>query len=161
MRFAYRLTGTGWAVATLGDDQREIEMVASYLHDSLEQVARAVLALWEGRAESFAIFMDEPGEHRVLFRRQGDEAVAIEVRWHHDWASWGLSPEDQYESVFAFASTLTKLRGEILSALKRVWDEHGPRGYEEKWVKHPFPIDAYAKLRCAKAAIRSVPPPLS
>ena len=63
MRFDYKLDGAGWATATLSCDEQRIEMTVSYLHDSLKDMASAVLAILNGAVEVKVIFMDEPGEH--------------------------------------------------------------------------------------------------
>src|SRR5215471_2845322 len=86
--FEWALTGTGWATATLRlGDAQPVAMVASYLHDSLRDLAGALIALDGGAKEVAVVLMDEPGEHHVVMRRVGENELEIEVRWFEDWAS--------------------------------------------------------------------------
>ena len=90
MRFNYKVFDAGWAMMKITCGKDYVELTASYLHDSLRDLASAVLALIDGAREATAIFMDESGEHHVNFRRVGDEDIDIEVLWYSDWKSWGL-----------------------------------------------------------------------
>ena len=146
MRFGYTLDGAGWAVATLGDARQTVTMTASYLHDSLAQLANAVLELQAGQREAAVVFMDEPGEHHVVFRRQTDDAALVQVRRYEDWASWGMYPEEDYEIVFEVHSSLPEIKATVIAALRRILADHGQDGCKEMWVEHDFPVETYEKL---------------
>ena len=145
MRFEYRLEGAGWATATLACGDESISMTASDLHDSLRDVASAALAICRGAREVTAVFMDEPGEHHVVFRRLDEDVVELEVFWHDDWTSWGMK-KGEPSRVLRGQTRLAHVRGQVLSALQRIMEEEGPAGYETKWVQHEFPRNELAEL---------------
>jgi hypothetical protein len=156
MRFDYRIDGAGWATATLGDDNHQVAMTVSYLHNSLAQLAESVQALQAGQAEATVIFMDEPGEHHVVLRKVGGDAVSVQVRWFNDWASLKMYPADRYKVAFDGSSTLSEIRELVVAALARILAEYGVEGYREKWVEHEFPLDAYQMLLRAEQSAAAV-----
>jgi hypothetical protein len=145
--FEWALTGSGWATATmrLGDGQ-PLEMTASYLHDSLRDLAGALIALDEGSKEVQAVLMAKPGEHHVVMRRAGEAELEIEVRWFADWASWNMHSLDDYETVARGVVRWRKFRGCVVSCMRRLLGELGPEGYRKKWVEHDFPVQELARL---------------
>jgi hypothetical protein len=149
VRFDYVLDGAGWATATVLVSGHEVAIVVSYLHDSLGQLADAILELEAGQQEATVVFMSEPGEHHLVFRRIGD-SVAVEVRWFKDWASWGMYPPERYEIVAVGTSPFAVVREQVVAALNRVLAEHGVEGYKAKWVEHEFPVTAHERLKHAE-----------
>jgi hypothetical protein len=145
MRFDYRLEGAGWAAANVACGDESVCMVASYVHDSLRDIASAALALCRGAREVTAIFMDEPGEHHVVLRRLDEDVVEIEVFWHDDWTSWGMS-KGEPSRVLRGRTRLAHVRGQVLSALQRIREEEGPDGYKAKWGRHEFPANELDEL---------------
>jgi hypothetical protein len=67
----------------LGDGE-PVVMVASYLHDSLRDLAGALIAFDDGGKEVRVVVMEEPGEHHLVMRRAGESDLEIEVRWFED-----------------------------------------------------------------------------
>lgn len=165
MRFDYKLDAAGWATATLGDGNREIAMPVSYLHNSLEQLVGAILALSDGREESSVVFVDEPGEHLVLFRRTDGDAVAVEVRWSDDWVRWkwgiwgiddsmenqSVNTQTSYHIVLEASTTVAELRSLVVAAMGRILTQFGVQGYKIKWRAHDFPLELYEKLLVAES----------
>jgi hypothetical protein len=146
MRFDYKLDGAGWATATLGNDSREVVMTVSYLHDSLGQLARAVLELADGQPEASVVFMDEPGEHQLVLTQSIRGRISVEVRWFRDWASWSMHPSDEYEIVYEDSVSLQDLRTEVGASLGWILQRLGTKGYRKKWIEHEFPVDDYRKI---------------
>lgn len=154
MRIDYVLDGYGWATATVGLGGDAVAMTASYLHDSLGQLANATLELAAGGEEAAVVFMAEPGEHHLILRRAGD-AVAVEVLWFEDWASWDMFPPDRYKLVLAGACPLAVFREQVVAALDRVLAEFGVAGYRAKWGEHDFPVATLERLKHAEPAAGS------
>ncbi|MBI4751153.1 MAG: hypothetical protein HY774_21965 [Acidobacteria bacterium] len=148
MKFQYILHRAGWATAILSCQDQTIEMTVSYLHDSLRNLASAVIALLNGATEVSVIFMDEPGEHRLVLRRKDQTTVSLEVRWYEDWYSWGIGSSD-FETLLSGVTRLTHLRGQVLSAMKQILDEHGEIGYKQKWCLHEFPMEELRQLQAS------------
>ncbi len=145
LRFAYILDGTGWATATLGDATYKIAMTASYLNDSLGELAQTAVSLRDGDTVATVVFMDEPGEHHLVLERVGDD-LRIQVRWFDDWASRGLYPVDQFDTVLETHGTVQEFVAVVTGALDNVLKEWGTKGYKVKWVKHSFPMKKYRLL---------------
>ncbi len=145
MTLTYVIDGTGWATATLVTPAGSVRMTASYLHDSLGDLARAVLALQDGETDRIVVFMDEPGEHQVRFHRAGDD-VAIEVCWYDDWASWKLEPRHAPATILGATVPFAVLRKAVARALTDLHDTVGVEGYKEQWVEHDFPQAEYQRL---------------
>lgn len=79
-RCSYILDGTGWATVSVSENDRQVDMTASYLHDSLRELSQAALDLCDGNSAVTVVFMDEPGEHHlVVTGSQNSATVDIEV----------------------------------------------------------------------------------
>jgi hypothetical protein len=149
LELTYALVGSGWAAATLRIGDALIEMTASYLHDTLRELAEATLRLADGAPEATVTFMDEPGEHHLVLEQRAGGELYIAVRWFADWASWGMHPSDRFETVLAARTTVRRLRHQVLNVLWRLLEEHGVDRYKAQWVQHDFPLDAYERLQAA------------
>jgi len=148
MRLNYRVLDAGWAKVEISCDEAHIELTASYLHDSLRDLASAALALVNGAREVTVIFMDEPGEHHVVFRRADGENVDLDILWYSDYKSWGIG-SGPAETRLSCHTRLAHVRGQVFSALKEILAEDGIDGYREKW-EYEFPLKEYEAL-CEKA----------
>jgi hypothetical protein len=144
----YELHEHGWATARLmhGDDQ--LEMLASYLHDSLKQLADAALQIARGPANTTVVFMDEPGEHQLTVTRLEDDVCHYAVDWCDDWHSWGMRKHgSQHPSRVAEGETESRrFIQQVNTVLWRLFDEYGTDGYKERWCEHAFPLHEMQRL---------------
>jgi hypothetical protein len=147
----YELHDAGWATATVRDGERHRKFRVSYLHDSLRELATAALSLRAGAREARIVFMEEPGEHHLHLVVAG-ELLAWQLRWFNDYASWNMSPADEYRIVLWGNSTLDRFVGEACNLLEEVLAKHGVAGYLENWEEHPFPEEELEQLRRARSA---------
>jgi hypothetical protein len=148
MRLTYGLEAHGWATVTLECSQQTVRMAASYLHDSLRDLASAARAVAMGAAEVKVIFMDEPGEHELIIRRTGEGTVEIEVVWYEGWKSWGMYSGTGQRRLLATTS-IAHVRGQVFSELTRLLREYGEDGYRERWGEHGFPLSEMRDLERA------------
>ena len=139
MRLHYDLHDAGWAAVTVECGDQRVEMTASYLHDSLGDLASAARALARGGTEATVVFMDEPGEHQMVLRRINDKDVEVEIMWYDDWRSWKMHDGPGRRRLFG-KTTVAHVRGQVLSELRRLLHENGEAGYLEKWGEHLFPM---------------------
>jgi hypothetical protein len=150
--FDYHLRGAGWARATFRLDGVEPVIVAvSYMHDSLRELSRALIALDTSPREVGVCFIEEPGTAWLVMRRPDDEHVQVELLRFRDWVvRWPPRSDDPPERLGAARLRWWTFRGALLSVLQRLWREHGAAGYVELWLAHPFPIDELRALeaRC-------------
>ena len=136
--------GAGWAIAVFEQGPKRIEMTASYLHDSLEELTKAAIALQKGCKQAVIVFMDEPGEHQVYIQNE-EGVLEIGVRWYSDWASWYIGTT-QYKVVEQFTTSVSRFRHQVLEVLNALYVSPGPEGYKEQWNRHDFPMDGYHRL---------------
>jgi len=146
MRFTYLLDGSGWATASIELGDRHVDMAASYLRDSLREIALAVLALDEVD-EATAVFESEPGEHHVTLTRYG-LGIRVRVSWHADAVVTSGGVENGPERlVLTGETTLVEARAQLLDALDVVLAAHGREGYRRMWIEHDFPSAEHDALR--------------
>ena len=74
IRFSYRLTGSGWAVAELSDEKSEARIPASYLCDALRDFVVAVEDVFSAESGE-CLWEEEPGEVHWKFQRTGDRVT--------------------------------------------------------------------------------------
>jgi hypothetical protein len=143
----YSLGNAGWAEATFSSDDQSVVMVASYLHDSLDDLVVSANLLVQGAKEAKVLFMDEPGEHMIFLRVNEEDMLDVEIRWFEDWASWDLITEKRYKVVFKTKDSILIYAKEILRNLEKIFNENGTKGYKEKWINNDFPLTGLEKLR--------------
>ncbi len=144
-------------MARIRDGGSSADITVSYLHDSLRELAEVARALQRGADEGRVLFMDEPGETQLLFRRTGD-ALRYEARWFDDWNGWGMHPSEKFKVILSGTTTVRRFIGEVRSQMEALLEEHGLEGYKEKWVEHEFPMDLLTQLRSASETEPTAPP---
>ena len=149
MTIDYRLTGAGWATATIATSGQRVEMTVSYLHDSLKQLAEAGIQLGSGASNATVVFMDEPGEHQMLLESTPPDHLSLEIRWFDDWNSWDMHPADQYTVVLQARVLLEEFRQSVITAMREILDTWGVAGYKSEWGEHDFPGVEYDRLRAS------------
>jgi hypothetical protein len=133
-------------MARIRDGSSSADVTVSYLHDSLRELAEAARALLRGADQGRIVFMGEPGEAQLLFRRRGD-ALSYEVRWFDDWNSWGMHPSENFKVILSGTTTVRRFIGEVRGQMEALIQEHGLEGYRKRWVEHEFPMDLLTELR--------------
>jgi hypothetical protein len=136
IRFSYRLTGSGWAVAELSDEKSEARIPASYLCDALRDFVVAVAGVFSAESAE-CLWEEEPGEVHWKFQRKGDR-VTVEVLWNKEQATF-----DSEDDLLHFGSQVTV-------ALRKLLDDWDADGYSKKWG-YPFPAEAHRALEQAIA----------
>ncbi|WP_258723450.1 hypothetical protein [Cellulomonas sp. NS3] len=140
LEFTFRLSGRGWAEATLSDGTNATSMGPSFLSDALGDLLRTVNRVLAGAREAECTWTDEPGFDRWHFVREEDR-VALRVFAVDDDA------EGEAELVFQTRQTLPALGDAFLRGAQTVLDDYGPERYRNTWVEHPFPTEELELLR--------------
>ncbi|MES2464484.1 MAG: hypothetical protein V4671_28315 [Armatimonadota bacterium] len=121
-------------------------MLVSYLSDAPADLGRATLTLLRyPLKEVTCSWQDEPGEWRWIMHR-AENCVRIEVLSFDETFS-SLSDEHG-EQVFMAECSLLRLATEVQGQLRKLLDEFGEPGYQEKWG-HPFPMQTLRQLEAA------------
>jgi hypothetical protein len=108
IHFTYRLSGTGWAVATIANEQTEMTVPASYLCDAVRDFADAVQSLFTMNSTE-CVWEQEPGAVRWEFRRNGP-SMTVKVEWHDERASF-VGDDD----LLRFSSAVDKELDDLLA----------------------------------------------
>lgn len=144
MEFSYRLTGTGWAEATISDDSAQVVLRASYLSDALNDLLLAIGSLLEGTLHAECSWLEEPGEWRWIFDLASTQ-VSLRILGFDD--GWPRQPEDRGTLVFQTAESLDDLAKAIVGGVAAVLAEYGQEEYERRWHEHPFPTEAVSLVK--------------
>jgi hypothetical protein len=150
MRIKYILKNAGWATVKIRSGDEVITMGVSYLHDSLRGLAEAAIALRDGADDTQVIFMEEPGEHLLLFNRLDNDIALVEIRWYDDWASWGIHSEEEYTTLLTTKVSTRDVQKEILNVLEGILSKFGAEVYKQKWIEHDFPMAEYQNLKAVR-----------
>lgn len=137
---------SGWAFARLSDERKELLVTAPYSPDDmLRDFVDAVQSLQSaGAAECY--WSQEPGELHWSLRRM-DKDIEIEILKFPDIGFPGQH-RGNAESMFKARGRWVTFARQLLSSLESIKADMGCEGYERAW-RHPFPIEAYEKLRNA------------
>lgn len=112
LSLSYILKNAGWAVLEISDGDKTLSFDISYLHDSLKNLAESAIDL-KTKSEKSVVFMDEPGEHWLVLKRDGNNTIKYELRWCEDWANWNLINEGKYLIKLKGVTTLPKYINEV------------------------------------------------
>ena len=151
--FEYKLTGSGWSEAYIGQAGQWLRPTASYLTDALRAFVSAVIAVLQGHERVACIWEEEPGEFLWLFERERD-LVDLKVIWRSGWSAqpsdldqWFTPPENVVGDLkLRLRSSPAAIGRGVLVALDRLLSDVGRTGYEQSWGK-PFPEAQYQQLR--------------
>lgn len=139
--FTYNLENHGWATASASNGDQSVGMTVSYLSNGLGDFACAVRGLIRGMSEATFSLFDEPGEHRVIFKRDGEKVHAT-VYWFDDE---GANLPRGKVALTAECS-VAELATMTINCLRAILDTHGESGYRERWQRHDFPTQEYRDL---------------
>jgi hypothetical protein len=151
--FEYRLTGSGWSEAYVGQAGQWLRPTASHLTDALRALVSAVVAMLEGRDRVACIWEEEPGEFLWLLERERD-LVDLTIVWRPDWWAgpsdadqWFVPPDDTAgDPRLRVRSSPAAIGNAVLAALDRLLNDVGRFEYEQSWGK-PFPEAEHQQLR--------------
>jgi hypothetical protein len=175
VEFSYRLTGVGWAEATITCGDRSATLTASYMSDALAELLLAVGELADGADAARCSWEEEPGEFRWLFARAGED-VDLRILWFDDIYAEGeylgeasfpaipnkpelarvrpvyellvsAAPDLDGGIVFECQLTLSELVSAIAEGASAVLAKYGHKRYRKKWASKPFPDEPLAALQ--------------
>ncbi|MFE5594784.1 hypothetical protein [Streptomyces sp. NPDC056549] len=147
LQFSWELTGVGGATYRIADDASEHETHIGYCTDALADLLYAMAGLYEESSGERFSFDREPMETRWLLRRQGANVAIHVFEFPDGGTSWG-SPDETGGTVL-WSSTQSRgvLCHAVMEAAETVLRVHGEAGYQEKWMRHPFPVAALQDLQ--------------
>ena len=144
------LTGTGWAEITFANDKQAITFEFSYLSDPLAEMYEALLCLANNKTNNEKIvFADEPGEHCLLFTRQQNDKLKIEIFWSDEWEEMNIVPTatTKKELVYSDTDILENFIKVICEGTEDLLKRTSVEEYKAKWCLSDFPIDSFNNLK--------------
>lgn len=150
----YNLTGMGWAECRIVTDDADVTVTASYLSDALADLAKAVLALGNGKEIVLTAFAEEPGEFEWIFERYGADNVIISIKdFPHRIPlmktlpkGFRYDPDKDSKCILEVRCSVQELIAALVSAMDNLVKEYGKAGYKRRWG-FPFPTVQYNKLK--------------
>ncbi len=137
---------SGWAAAHLTDGDNELTVTGPYSPvDVVRDLVGAVQRLQTAEAAD-CCWSQEPGELHWKLRRTNEDLELEILRF-----SRGVIPghhEGEAVSVFKSRTKWVIFARQLLSCLESIKTDMGSEGYELAW-RHPFPAEAFEKLRIA------------
>jgi hypothetical protein len=137
LHIRYALVGTGWSSCVVEHEGTHIELSASYLSDALGNLVKAALAIASSfRTVEFG-FDEEPGEYRWVLEANENNVLRFRLLEFQDL--WGYKPNAEGRLLLDASITPIVFAKAVHACAAEVLQEHGEKGYAEKWAEHPFP----------------------
>jgi hypothetical protein len=138
---------SGWAYARLSDESKELLVTAPYSPDDVlrDFVDAAALRVLAPNSIQRPLRTANSVLHWSL--RRMDKDIEIEILKFPDIGFPGQH-RGNAEPIFKARGRWATFATQLLSSLESIKTEMGCEGYERAW-RHPFPIEAYEKLRNA------------
>ncbi|HKV64266.1 MAG TPA: hypothetical protein VJO16_20330 [Candidatus Acidoferrum sp.] len=144
LRISLKNPESGWAYAHLTDGSNELMVTGAYSPTDVLGDLDAVQNLQDMRAAD-CCWSQEPGELHWNLRRHGRD-IEVEILEFREMRSGQHRGEGV--SVFKSRAKWITFARQLLSFLESTRTDMGSEGYEQAW-RHPFPKEAYEKLRNA------------
>lgn len=148
----YALLESGWAQCSILYENQTVDVAASYLNDSLGELAFAAHHLACGGEISAVVFMNEPGEHHLVFTRISDLECRFTLTWFDDDVSHARRPLPSSKLLMSGTVLIRSLANQVYNLLVRLLEQYGTTGYKSRWMKHDFPLGDFSMLREAITA---------
>lgn len=133
----------GWLPLTLSIGGGVIECRASYVADTLADLAYCALDLLEGRPARAVIFFEEPDATRVGFDELPGDMISVTVTRHRDLLQ--ASNASRGTPVMASTASREEIARAIWSGMRRLEGGIGIAGIEAGWQR-PYPAKEVAQL---------------
>jgi hypothetical protein len=141
----YALRGAGWAHGAVVLDGRRLELDASYIHDTINDLVEALLTACRGQEAVEWVYFHEPAStHVYLTRAHGRRAIAL--KRFPDFRVPRPRLGNRGTLIAEGEVLLRQLVADVIIAGSRMIDIHGEQGYLQSW-RQPFPTRAFADLR--------------
>ncbi|WP_351233243.1 hypothetical protein [Streptomyces sp. NPDC002133] len=146
LQFSWELSGSGWATCRIADGSSERKDFVSYCTDALADLLHGVAGLYGPTTVQRVSFDLEPAEVRWVLRGRGSDVDIAIYRFPDMDASFGV-PDEEGTLSWSSSQTRSVLGHAVVEAAQAVLREHGEDGYQERWVRYPFPTAALQDLR--------------
>ena len=122
IQLEYKINGAGWAAGKIGNGSKLVDFTASYLHDSLKELAESAIEIRKNNS-TYVVFMDEPGEHVLVLNRKDKDIIYYEFKYYEDWWSWNLIDKNNFFSVLKGQTTVSEYVNQVKKVLNEIMTE--------------------------------------
>lgn len=143
LRFAWVLSGRGWAKCIVSDDEAEAEVTASYITAAPEDLLTAVFRLIVGETECRVQFEAEPTAFRWIFYREGTSVSIRLLELAH-----GDDHDNAGTEIWSTRQDIDVLARAVIRCFDEVVRKYGESAYRGKW-REDFPRAELEALRTA------------
>ncbi len=110
------LRGLGWLEMRLRVNASSLVLLGSYLSDAWQETLTALTGLLRGAAETQAVWIEEPGSHRVTFRIRDHGMLSVRIFYLADDLFGTATPAGDGELVLDATVRLADLAMAFVSA---------------------------------------------
>ncbi|WP_326825793.1 hypothetical protein [Streptosporangium sp. NBC_01756] len=136
IEFSYGAPEHGWAIVTIGHEDREVRMVVSYVTDALRDLLYSLVRVTQG--DDFRFSWDgEPTEYRWIFTHEGD-VVRLRILTFRDHMR--PEPDEAGRESFTLLSETGPLVRAVVRSVRRLLSEMGEEDYARQWRDQAFPL---------------------
>ncbi len=136
----YEVSDEGWADIEISDGLDIVRFPASYIYDSLRDLAEMALKLRKGAREAKAIFMTEPGSFHLMATSDGQTAK-YSLRRHRT-----EKRASDYSVSLEGNTPVHRIVHQVTQILYNINQKIGPTRYKELWRNQEFPTEAFEEL---------------
>lgn len=141
----YNVEDHGWACIHISNGSLIEDIYASYLYDSLKDLADSALEI-EAKKHKTVYFVMEPGECQLVLTMINDKEIEYHLDLYKEWSSNNTQREPATR-ILKGKCSLVNYKNEIRRNLIKIMTDLGPELYKEKWQLRDFPIEQYELLK--------------
>lgn len=144
----YAFIRRGEAEIVFTFNESTIPVRALFFTDPLLDLTESALQLRKGAREYSLVFIENTGEHQLVFKREPEGKLTFEIIWFAKGEDVGQNPTDGGNTVvFEGATTVDAYCHQVLQILNNIDQEVGVEQYKTKWINAEFPSEAYCRLK--------------
>ncbi|MBM9511024.1 hypothetical protein [Desulfogranum marinum] len=143
----YTFIRRGEAEIVFTFNERKIPVRALFFTDPLLDLTESALQLRKGAHNNSVVFIENSGEHQLVFKREQEGELTFEMRWFAKGEDVDQNPPNGYTVVFEGSTTVDAYSLQVLQILNNIDREPGVEQYKTKWINADFPSEAYCRLK--------------
>ena len=128
---------------------------ALFFTDPLLDLTESALQLHNGTLAHSVVFINNSGEHQLVFKHEQERELTFEIRWFEKRENLGQTPlDDDYVVAFSGSTTVDAYILQVFEILEKIDRKLGEDQYKTKWINAEFPREAYGRLKIIQDCLR-------
>lgn len=141
----YIIENHGWALIQIGNGNVIEDFHASYLHDSLKDLADSALEIFDKKHKTI-FFVMEPGECQLVLNMINDNEIEFHLDLYKEWTQ-NNTQREPFIKLLKGKCSLINYKNEVRKNLLKIMNDLGPELYKEKWQLSDFPLEQFKLLK--------------